>query len=105
MLELGSVPPEQAGSDAGELVIAFPGAAMLPHQQLPVLPGNESHQKSTPLGWTAPLGATPIVFAVKELLYEVETLVGSHPGTGVEEPITGPQTVSSGTAKSITPRR
>src|SRR3954470_1319142 len=105
MLELGSVPPEQAGSDAGELVIAFPGAAMLPHQQLPVLPGNESHQKSTPLGWAVPLGATPMMFAVNELLYEVETFAGSQPGTGVLEPTTGPHTVASGTANSITPRR
>ena len=39
------------------------------------------------------------------LLYDVEMLVVLHPGTGVLEPSTGPQTVASGTANSISPRR
>src|SRR3954447_11309109 len=105
MLRLGSVPPEQSGSSSGELVIEWPGAAVLPHQQLPVLPGKSSHQKSVPFGSTAPFGATPMMFWVKELLNEVEVLVGSQPGTGVVDPTTGPHTVASGTANSITPRR
>src|SRR4051794_26822394 len=105
MLELGLVPPAQSGSVAGDVVIRRPGAATFAHQQLPVLPANASHQKSTPLGCTAPPGAIPIRFAVNELLYEVETFAGSQPGTGVEEPTTGPHTKASGAAKSITPRR
>src|SRR4051812_48564800 len=36
MLVLGSVPPAQLGSSAGELVTLVAGAAVLPHQQLPV---------------------------------------------------------------------
>src|SRR3954469_4873483 len=105
MLRLGSVPPEQSGSSGGELVIERPGAAMLPHQQLPVLPAKSSHQKSVPFGCTAPFGATPMRLAVNELLYEVDTFAGSQPGTGVVDPTTGPQTVASGAANSITPRR
>ena len=46
-----------------------------------------------------------MTFSVNELLYDVETLLGSHPGTGVDEPTTGPQTKASGAEKSITPRR
>src|SRR5882762_5524676 len=104
-LKLRSVPPAQSGSRSGALVMVFPGAAVFAHQQLPVFPGKESHQKSVPLGWMAPPGATPMRFAVNELLYEVDTLVGSQPGTGVEDPITGPQTAASGDENSITPRR
>src|SRR3954447_16021980 len=79
---------------------------MLPHQQFPVLLAKLSHQKSVPLGSTSPPGVVPIRLAVNELLYEVETFVGSQPGTGVEEPTgAGPQIVASGAAKSITPRR
>src|SRR3954451_24710202 len=105
MLVLGSVPPEQSGKSSGELVIERPGAAMLPHQQLPVFPAKSSHQKSVPFGLVAPFGATPIRLAVNELLYEVETFAGSQPGTGVVDPTTGPHTVASGAANSITPRR
>src|SRR5436305_6316567 len=104
-LMLRLVPLEQSCSSSGEVVMLWPGAGMLPHQQLPVLPAKSSHQKSVPLGLTAPPGATPIRFAVNELLYEVETFDGSQPGTGVLDPTTGPQTVASGAAKSITPRR
>ena len=58
-----------------------------------------------PFGCTLPFGATPMTFAVNELLYEVDVFVGSQPGTGVDEPITGPQTVTSGAANSMIPRR
>src|SRR3954453_14762942 len=106
MLVDGSVPLLQSGSDAGDVVTVLPGAAMLPHQQLPVSPGKLSHQKSVPLGLADPSGAMPIRLAVNELRYEVETFVGSQPGTGVLEPTGGgPQIVASGAAKSITPRR
>src|SRR3954471_22177069 len=35
MLRLGSVPPLQSGSSSGDVVTDLPGAARLPHQQLP----------------------------------------------------------------------
>src|SRR3954447_4676375 len=104
-LRLGFVPFWQSGRRGGEVVIDLPGAATLPHQQLPVLPGKSSHQKSTPFGCDDPSGATPIRFPVNELRYEVDTLVVSHPGTGVVEPMTGPHTVASGAANSMMPRR
>src|SRR5207302_348058 len=77
--------------------------AVLSYQQLPVLPGKESHQKSVPLGWTAPVGERPMTLRYMLLRYDVDTAVGSQPGTGV--PMTGPHTVASGTANSIMPRR
>src|SRR3954451_18983946 len=105
MLSDGFVPPAQSGRSNGEVVTDFPAAARFPHQQLPVFPAKSSHQKSTPFGCGLPSGPTPITFAVNELLYDVDTFVGSQPGTGVVDPITGPQTVASGAANSITPRR
>jgi hypothetical protein len=46
----GLAPLSQSGRPAGELVIPLPGAGRFRYQQLPLLPRNESHQKSTPLG-------------------------------------------------------
>src|SRR5437588_273766 len=105
MLMLGFVPFAQSGRMGGDVVTLLPGAAWLPHQQLPVLPRKSSHQKSVPFGAARPSGFRPMKLSVNALLYEVETLVGSQPGTGVFEPTTGPQTNTSGAENSITPRR
>ena len=106
MLVSGCVPPLQSGRTAGEVMTLLPGAALLSQKQLPVLPGKESHHMSRPLGRTLPLRSTPKVLPVNLLPNDVDTLAGSQPGTGVSEPMgDGPQTVASGTAKSIVPRR
>src|SRR4051794_35484258 len=61
---------------------------------------------SVPLGFTAPPGVIPKWLPKNRLSYDVETLVGSQPGTGVDDPTGGgPHTVASGTANSIVPRR
>ena len=84
----------------------LPGAAVFDHQQLPVLVGKESHQKSTPFGLTSPLGLTPILLWWNLLSYDVDTPSRLQPGTGVVLPSGGgPHTRASGTAKSIAPRR
>src|SRR5690242_20015101 len=105
MLVPGSIPSLQFGS-IPLLVTDWPGAAVLPHQQLPVLVANESHQKSVPFGFTAPEGETPMTLPWKVFRYDVEMPSGEQPGIGVwVSPRTGPQTVASGTANSIRPRR
>ena len=89
MLVAGAVPPRHPGRRLGELVTFLPGAAVFDHQQLPVLSGKESHQKSRPFGLTSPPGLTPIWLWWRRLSNDVDTLSGSHPGTGVELPTGG----------------
>src|SRR4051812_20640941 len=77
----GDLPSAQLGSEV-LLVTVLPGAALLPHQQLPVVVGKASHQKSVPLGFTVPSGATPIVLPLMLLRYDVDRPVSVHPGIG-----------------------
>ena len=111
-LESGLSPPEQSGSGFGGMpgiapaspepvtLPAVPSKPVLSNQQLPVLPGNSSHQKSMPFGqrlaplivpcgtsnWSSasgnwkPGGTWPILFPEKWLLQDVESPFSGAPG-------------------------
>ena len=94
------------GASGGSEVVwsAWPSEPVFGPQQLPLLPGNSSHQKSTPFGIATPVGARPMTFPWYSLSFDVlEALCGVQggdpaPGAGVQE-------IASGTASSIVPRR
>src|SRR5215203_5505806 len=61
------------GDSGGSDVVAstLPSEPVFGPQQLPVLLGNSSHQKSTPLGIAVPVGVLPIVLSRWTLRLEV----------------------------------
>src|SRR4051794_25124090 len=92
-------------SDGSDVVVsALPSEPVFGPQQLPVLLGNSSHQKSTPLGIAAPVGARPITLSRCTLRLEVVAapcgVHGGEPASGA-----GAHEIASGTAISIVPRR
>src|SRR4051794_29771425 len=92
------------GDSGGSEVVwsAWPSEPSFGPQQLPLLPGNSSHQKSTPLGSCSPLAARPMTFWWYSLSLDVlDAFCGVHGGEPA--PGVGAHEIASGTASSIAP--
>ena len=83
------------GPRAGSLVMLdwVPSTPMLWYQQLSLLLGCWSHQKSSPFGFLFPPGAIPMTLSWNWLRWEVDSTLSNLSDT------------ASGTAISIVPRR